>query len=131
MNKDDFDLRQQEVKRQRVEIEKTIDLMNREVQRERIRKGLKLTTYLNTFQAEFNKMNLELKKATIQYIFSYLDTFDDLYIEAKNEITCTISNYKVSLDEKNISNVNWSFLTNYFDVPYIADLLLIMKEHNY
>ncbi len=102
--------------------------MNSEMERESIRKGIKLTMYLNKFQKEFNNMNIDYKKTTIQYILNYINTIPNDFKQQKEEIINIINEYEVTYDQKNISVINWSFLTKYFDNQYIADLLNTMKD---
>lgn len=115
-------------KKRKIEIATTIELMEREMDRERIRYGIKLIMLLNKFQNEFNELSLDLKKTTIHYILNYFESMDDSYIVEKNDIIKKIAEYEVTYDSKNISNINWSFLTKYFNIAYVADLLYIMKD---
>ena len=115
-------------KKRKLEMASTIELMEKEMDRERIRYGIKLTMLLNKFQNEFNELSLDLKKVTIYYILNYFETINDSHVVEKNEIIKKISEYEVTYDSKNISNINWSFLTKYFNIPYVADLLYIVKD---
>jgi hypothetical protein len=115
-------------KKRKLEMASTIELMEKEMDRERIRYGIKLIMLLNKFQNEFNELSLDLKKVTIYYILNYFETINDSYVVEKNEIIKKISEYEVTYDSKNISNINWSFLTKYFNIPYVADLLYIMRD---
>ena len=115
-------------KKRKIEMATTIELMEREMDRERIRYEIKLTMLLNKFQNEFNELSLDLKKNTIHNILNYFDTIDDSYVVEKNDIIKRISEYEVTFDNKNISKINWSFLTHYFNIPYVADLLYIVKD---
>jgi hypothetical protein len=115
-------------KKRKLQIETTVVLMEREMDRERIRYGIKLTMLLNKFQNEFNDLSLDLKKTTIHYILNYFETIDDSFVVEKNDIIKKIAEYEVTYDSKNISNINWSFLTKYFHIPYVADLLYIVKD---
>jgi len=115
-------------KKRKLEMATTIELMEKEMDRERIRYGIKLTMLLNKFQNQFNELSLDLKKVTIFYILNYFETIDDSFEVEKNDIIKKISEYEVTYDNKNISNINWSFLTKYFNIPYVADLLHIVTD---
>jgi hypothetical protein len=115
-------------KKRKLEMASTIELMEKEMDRERIRYGIKLTMLLNKFQNEFNELSLDLKKVTIFYILNYFETMDDSLVVEKNEIIKKISEYEVTYDNKNISNINWSFLTKYFNISCVADLLYIVTD---
>ena len=73
-------------KKRKLEMASTIELMEKEMDRERIRYGIKLTMLLNKFQNEFNELSLDLKKVTIFYILNYFETMDDSLVVEKNEI---------------------------------------------
>lgn len=128
MNNNDLEIKKQVAKRQREEIEVALEYMNSEMEREAIRKGIRLTIYLNKFQKEFNGMNIDFKKTTLQYIINYINTIPNDFKEIKEDILNYINAYEVTYDQKNISTINWSFLTKFFDNQYVADLLCIMKD---
>jgi hypothetical protein len=128
MNNQDSDNNTSENKKRRLDLEIAIDKMDRDMNRKKILEDLKLVMYLSIFQAQFNKMSLDIKKITLQYIIDYIETFDDHYKNQKNEIIRIITSYKVSYENNNISNINWSFLSDYFDIYHIGDLLYIMKD---